>query len=254
VPPVTHRSRCGLPLTATSLTWRNSGRGTGETTQTPTSRTTTWHPDGHVPALTWACAGQRPLPGPEGRARRHVTAASRCRSAPRLPQLGGGRDEPREERIEPRAQAGQRSPGSGWQRRGARPRTANSGTDDVNTYMIRRQPEPGYRWYVRDAGTGAVLGGSTTRWRAGSQLTSARPAARSKSGTAGAVSASRAALATPTGNRTQSPKPVRDGRRRCQRPARQASQPPAAKTGQLSRGRTARQAQRHTAARRRHPP
>jgi hypothetical protein len=30
--------------------------------------------------------------------------------------------------------------------------------DDVNTYMIRRQPEPGYRWYVRDAGSGAVLG------------------------------------------------------------------------------------------------
>jgi hypothetical protein len=24
--------------------------------------------------------------------------------------------------------------------------------------MIRRQPEPGYRWYVRDAGSGAALG------------------------------------------------------------------------------------------------
>lgn len=28
----------------------------------------------------------------------------------------------------------------------------------MSTYMIRRQPEPGYRWYVRDADSGAVLG------------------------------------------------------------------------------------------------
>ncbi len=28
----------------------------------------------------------------------------------------------------------------------------------MNTYMIRREPEPGYRWYVRDPDSGAVLG------------------------------------------------------------------------------------------------
>jgi hypothetical protein len=28
----------------------------------------------------------------------------------------------------------------------------------MNDYMIRRAPEPGYRWYVRDADSGAVLG------------------------------------------------------------------------------------------------
>jgi hypothetical protein len=28
----------------------------------------------------------------------------------------------------------------------------------MNTYVIRRQPEPGYRWYVRDADSDAVLG------------------------------------------------------------------------------------------------
>ena len=28
----------------------------------------------------------------------------------------------------------------------------------MNTYMIRSAPEPGYRWFVRDAESGAVLG------------------------------------------------------------------------------------------------
>jgi len=28
----------------------------------------------------------------------------------------------------------------------------------MNTYMIRSEPEPGYRWFVRDADSGAVLG------------------------------------------------------------------------------------------------
>jgi hypothetical protein len=28
----------------------------------------------------------------------------------------------------------------------------------MNTYMIRREPEPGYRWFVRDGESGAVLG------------------------------------------------------------------------------------------------
>jgi hypothetical protein len=28
----------------------------------------------------------------------------------------------------------------------------------MNTYMIRSAPEPGYRWFVRDTESGAVLG------------------------------------------------------------------------------------------------
>jgi len=28
----------------------------------------------------------------------------------------------------------------------------------MSTYMIRRAPEPGYRWFVRDGESGAVLG------------------------------------------------------------------------------------------------
>jgi hypothetical protein len=114
--------------------------------------------------------------------------------------------------------AGQRSPGERLAA-GRRPApAAKSGTDDVNTYMID-SPNRGYRWHVGDAGSGAgarVV--RPTRWRAGSPLTSARPAARSRSGTAGAGPASRAAPARLAGNRMQSPKPARDGRRRCQRP------------------------------------
>ena len=28
----------------------------------------------------------------------------------------------------------------------------------MNTYMVRREPELGYRWFVRDTDSGAVLG------------------------------------------------------------------------------------------------
>jgi len=28
----------------------------------------------------------------------------------------------------------------------------------MNTYIVRRRPEPGSRWFVRDAGSGAVPG------------------------------------------------------------------------------------------------
>ena len=28
----------------------------------------------------------------------------------------------------------------------------------MSTYIVRSEPEPGHRWFVRDAGSGAVLG------------------------------------------------------------------------------------------------
>lgn len=49
---------------------------------------------------------------------------------------------------------------TGWQpraRRQARPSDL-AGRDDMNTYVIRKAPEPGYRWFVRDTESGAVLG------------------------------------------------------------------------------------------------
>jgi len=46
----------------------------------------------------------------------------------------------------------------------------------MNTYMVRREPEPSYRWFVRDTESGAVLGwfDYEAHWFADEQLGAGR--------------------------------------------------------------------------------